>query len=86
MAPLPSPCTCGAADVPQLAPVVVRMYQPDPDTPALRSRVLDMFPSPEQLATMLFDVMEALGWRETYMLYNKRSGELGLTNTCAVNK
>ncbi|XP_035699513.1 probable glutamate receptor [Branchiostoma floridae] len=73
MAPLPSPCTCGAADVPQLAPVVVRMYQPDPDTPALRSRVLDMFPSPEQLATMLFDVMEALGWRETYMLYNKRS-------------
>ncbi|XP_066298739.1 glutamate receptor ionotropic, kainate 3-like [Branchiostoma lanceolatum] len=73
MAPLPSFCTCGVADGPQLPPVVVRMYQPDPDAPALRSRVLDMFPSPEQLATMLFDVMEALGWRETYMLYNKRS-------------
>ncbi|CAH1243519.1 GRIK3 [Branchiostoma lanceolatum] len=73
MAPLPSSCTCGVADGPQLPPVIVRMYQPDPDTPALRSRVLDMFPSPEQLATMLFDVMEALGWRETYMLYNKRS-------------
>ncbi|XP_035663602.1 uncharacterized protein LOC118407251 [Branchiostoma floridae] len=49
------------------------MYQPDLDTPALRSRVLDMFPSPEQLATMLFDVMEALGWRETYVVYNKQS-------------
>ncbi|XP_035699642.1 glutamate receptor ionotropic, kainate 2-like [Branchiostoma floridae] len=79
MTPLPSPCTCGAADGPQLAPVVVRMYQPDPDTPALRSGVLDMFPSPEQLATMLFDVMQALGWRETYVVYNKRSGSRRLS-------
>ncbi|XP_078657483.1 glutamate receptor 2-like [Branchiostoma floridae x Branchiostoma belcheri] len=73
MTPLPSPCTCGLTDGPQPAPVVVRMYQPDPETPALRSRILDIFPSPEQLATMLFDVIEALGWRETYMVYNKRS-------------
>ncbi|XP_078657470.1 glutamate receptor 2-like [Branchiostoma floridae x Branchiostoma belcheri] len=73
MTPLPTPCTCGLTDGPQPAPVAVRMYQPDPETPALRSRVLDMFPSPKQLATMLFDVMEALGWRETYMVYNKRS-------------
>ncbi|XP_019645316.1 PREDICTED: glutamate receptor 2-like [Branchiostoma belcheri] len=73
MTPLPTPCTCGLTDGPQPAPVVVRMYQPDPETPALHSKVLDIFPSPEQMATMLFDVMEALGWRETYMVYNKRS-------------
>ncbi|XP_066299133.1 uncharacterized protein [Branchiostoma lanceolatum] len=32
-----------------------------------------MFPSPEHLATMLIDVMEAYGWKSAYVLYNKQS-------------
>ncbi|XP_078657336.1 glutamate receptor ionotropic, kainate 2-like [Branchiostoma floridae x Branchiostoma belcheri] len=73
LAPLPPPCFCGGPDRPRLPPVAVRTYQTDSAEPALRSRVLDMFPSPEQLATMLFDVMEAYRWKSAYVLYNKRS-------------
>ncbi|XP_078575875.1 glutamate receptor 1-like [Branchiostoma floridae x Branchiostoma japonicum] len=73
LAPLPPPCFCGGSERPPLPPIAVRTYHPAPAEPALRSRVLDMFPSPEHLATMLFDVMEAYGWKSAYVLYNKRS-------------
>ncbi|CAH1243522.1 GRIA1 [Branchiostoma lanceolatum] len=73
LAPLPPPCFCGGSERPPLPPLTVRTYQAGPAEPTLRSRVLDMFPSPDHLATMLIDVMEAYGWKSAYVLYNKQS-------------